>query len=98
MIEEGYSHAKLLENHVGDLVLDLIMENDVNYACTCSREKALSSMYMLSVEDFKDIIEKQETLNVDCEMCGVKYRFDQTDINLVYKKSGKASVHWSLDS
>lgn len=93
LIEEGQDYETLLRNHLGDLNLKEIKEHTVNYGCTCTREKASQSLMLLSKKDFEEILQSQENLNVDCEMCGLVYSFDYKEINLIYLESGKAEIH-----
>ena len=93
LIEDGASFEELLKNHIGDLEMKEIKDHDVQYGCTCSKEKAASSLKLLEAKDFEEILQSKETLNVDCEMCGLIYQFDSTEVNLIYKKSGKAKIH-----
>ena len=93
LIEEENDHVTLLRNHLGDIEVKEVKDHPVEYVCTCSKEKAETSMSLLQVEDFEEILKTKETLNVDCEMCGMIYQFDHTEVNLVYKKSGKAKIH-----
>lgn len=93
LIDMGADYEKLLSNYVGDIELEEIKEHSVDYGCTCSREKASNSLSMLEAEDFKEILESKENLNVDCEMCGLVYSFDFEEINMIFKNSGKASIH-----
>ncbi len=93
LIEEKKDFKALLDNHAGCIDFKEIRSNTINYGCTCSREKAEQSLFLLTMNDFVEIIASQETLNVDCEMCGLNYAFDFEEINLIYKKSGKAQIH-----
>ena len=93
LIEKGDSFDDMLKNHMGDIPFTELKSNDVNYGCTCSREKAASSLKLLEAKDFDEILTSKETLNVDCEMCGLVYSFDYSEINLIYKESGKAPIH-----
>ena len=93
LMEQGKNFEDLLINHLGQIECKEIKAHDVNYGCTCSVEKAGDSLQMLAVEDFKEILQSQETLVVDCEMCGIQYSFDSEKINMIFKKSGKAKIH-----
>lgn len=93
LIEDGSSFEELLYNHLGQIECKEIKAHDVNYGCTCSRAKASDSLQMLTVEDFKEILQSQESLMVDCEMCGLQYSFDSEEINMIFKQSGKAKIH-----
>ncbi len=93
LVEEGQDHRSLLANHLGEMEMIEVRQNEVEYGCTCSREKAQDSLRLLDADDFEDILQSKENLNVDCEMCGLTYSFDIEEINLIYKKSGKAKIH-----
>jgi molecular chaperone Hsp33 len=93
LIEERHDFESLLRNHLGDISMREVRSHAVDYGCTCSKKKASQSLRLLPKADFEEILESQETLNVDCEMCGLTYQFDFTEINMVYLESGKANVH-----
>lgn len=93
LIEDGKNHDELLMNYLGGLEIKEVKSHSVDYGCTCSKEKAGDSLLMLEGKDFQEILASQEDLNVDCEMCGLVYSFDQQEVNLIYKRSGKASIH-----
>ncbi len=93
LIEDGQDHRGLLANHLGEIEMNPIKQHDVEYACTCSKEKAKNSLLLLDAKDFEEILQSKEILNVDCEMCGLVYGFDYEEISLIYKESGKAKVH-----
>lgn len=93
LIEKGATYIELLANHLGPLSINEVRSNEVNYGCTCSREKASHSLYMLDGTDFNEILNSMENLNVDCEMCGLVYSFNYKEVNMIYKASGKAKIH-----
>ncbi|MEM7647305.1 MAG: Hsp33 family molecular chaperone HslO, partial [Pseudomonadota bacterium] len=94
LIEKEASFEDLLKNHIGDKIeMKEVKSHKVHYGCTCSREKAAASLEMLEAKDFQEILQSQETLNVDCEMCGLVYQFNFEEVNMIFKKSGKAKIH-----
>lgn len=93
LIEEGQDHRGLLANHLGEMEMNELRGNTVEYGCTCSEDKARNSLMLLDSKDFEEILQSKENLNVDCEMCGLIYSFDFDAINLIYKESGKAKIH-----
>lgn len=59
----------------------------VEISCTCSQEKVLNSLKLLGEKELLKIIEeKEERLDVGCEMCGKKYYATQKDIKSVYNE------------
>lgn len=94
LIEQNADYSDLLANHVGhSFNFSEIRNNEVNYGCTCSKDKASQSLFLLNVNDFVEILDAREDLQVDCEMCGITYTFNFEEINLIYKRSGKAQIH-----
>jgi molecular chaperone Hsp33 len=58
---------------------------DMQIACSCSIEKILNSFRLLGAEDLKDMLEKKEVVDVQCEMCGKKYKVDTPLIQDIYE-------------
>lgn len=59
----------------------------VEIVCTCSLDKVLNSLKLLGEKELKKIIEdKEEPLEVGCEMCGKKYQAFLKDIKNVYNE------------
>jgi molecular chaperone Hsp33 len=57
----------------------------VQISCSCSVEKVLGSFKLLGEEELKKIILDQEVIDVQCEMCGKKYRIDHFQVKDVYQ-------------
>lgn len=93
LIESGETPLNLLRNHLGDIEVQQIKDHPVRYACTCSRDKAAQSLHLLESQDFDEILAAPESLNVDCDMCGLTYSFSHSDVQDIYKLSGKAPLH-----
>ena len=93
LIEEEHDHCNLLKNHLGDIPMKEVKSHSVDYGCTCSKDKAGNSLQLLPKEDFQQILQSQESLNVDCEMCGLVYNFSFQEINVIFLASGKADIH-----
>ncbi len=93
LIEEGNDFKTLLKNHLGDIETKEVKQHSVDYGCTCSKEKASNSLRLLPKQDFEEILQSQQNLNVDCEMCGMVYSFSFKEINVIFIESGKADVH-----
>lgn len=58
-------------------------------SCSCSREKVTSSVKLLGADEVKDMIEKEETTIVKCEMCGRKYGLVTEDLKDIYQSLRK---------
>ena len=93
LMEQTGDFKQWLANYLGDIEMEEIATNKVTYHCTCSKEKASVSIAMLPNEDFMEIFDEGQNINVDCEMCGLVYNFNMDEVSYIYKNSGKASIH-----
>lgn len=52
----------------------------VSFECPCSRRKISAVLRTLGRVELEDIIRERGSIDVDCQFCGKKYRFDQIDV------------------
>lgn len=50
-----------------------------HFACTCSRERVARMLEGLGRAEVDDIVAEQGRVEIGCEFCGAKYRFDAVD-------------------
>ena len=55
-----------------------------NFACTCSRERVMNMLRGLGREESESLIEERGEVEVGCEFCGLKYRFDAVDVGEMF--------------
>jgi len=49
------------------------------FACTCSRERVAAMLQGLGVQEIEETLAEQGEIDVACDFCGQKYRFDAVD-------------------
>ena len=54
------------------------------FACSCSRERVRSMLRGLGREESEGLIEERGLVEVGCEFCGLKYRFDAVDVGEMF--------------
>ncbi|MCW5653597.1 Hsp33 family molecular chaperone HslO [Hydrogenophaga sp.] len=59
-------------------------EQGPRFACTCSRERVSGMLRGLGHEEVESILAEQGQVEVGCEFCGTKYRFDPVDAAQVF--------------
>jgi molecular chaperone Hsp33 len=69
-----------------------------HFACSCSRERVASMLQGLGVEEVESVLAEQGQVEVGCEFCGMKYRFDPVDAAQLFlprppQAPGSSSVH-----
>ncbi len=80
------ARAALGECAGGMRVLD---ERPVSFFCPCSRERAASTLGMLSQEDLKEMILETNEAEVTCDFCGRQYRFTEVELEVIRRKREK---------
>lgn len=87
---------ELLQLPTKELLYRLYSEDDIrvfepdsyHFECTCSKERTLSMIYQLNLDEVKSILAEQEdALFVDCEFCGKRYLFKESDLDFSLFKS-----------
>jgi molecular chaperone Hsp33 len=53
---------------------------ELTYRCTCTRAKSDQTLRVFGAEELDDILRQDGEINVDCEFCGTKYRYDAVDV------------------
>ena len=79
MIDEGYSAIDII-TEITDGDYHLLEERELNYFCTCSKEKFKKGIKSLGVTEVKDILEKDKKCEVTCNFCNTKYSFDEKEL------------------
>jgi molecular chaperone Hsp33 len=51
----------------------------MRFLCTCSRERVAGMLRMLGRDEVRSILEERGSIDVSCEFCNSKYRFDSVD-------------------
>ncbi|MEO7115088.1 MAG: Hsp33 family molecular chaperone HslO [Caldimonas sp.] len=54
------------------------------FSCTCSRARVGAMLRSLGRVEVDDIVREQAQVEVGCEFCGVKYRFDPVDVGELF--------------
>lgn len=54
------------------------------FACTCSRERVRGMLRGLGREEVESIVAERGDVEIGCEFCGVKYRFDAVDVGELF--------------
>ncbi len=50
------------------------------YQCSCDRAKMQNALFSLGQEDLRDLMEKEEGVDMRCEFCRQSYHFDKSEL------------------
>ena len=84
MIGEGLTPEQILEK-----VLDepkILSRTEINFSCTCSKEKVEAMLISLGTEEIQSMIEEQGEAEIHCHFCNERYHFDKNDLDQVLKE------------
>ena len=54
------------------------------FACSCSRERVGTMLKGLGRAEIDSILEEQGKVEIGCEFCGAKYRYDPVDVGELF--------------
>lgn len=86
LFDKGLSNEEIAALALQDIEYDLFDEIDVEYRCTCSRERMEKAMKGIDKKDLRKMFDEQiaegkdEVLEVECRFCNTKYSFTPEDI------------------
>ena len=86
LFDKGMSNEEIASLALQDIEYDLFDEIDVDYLCTCSRERMENAMKSIDKKELRKMFDEQiaegkhEELEVVCRFCNTKYGFTPEDI------------------
>lgn len=64
--------------------------SDVTFRCDCSRTRTAGSLRFMSEDELNEILEQEGVVEVACQFCNTRYRFDSADITALFSATGQA--------
>ncbi len=86
LFEAGLDNQAIADIALKDIPFDVFDELDVEYRCTCSRERVTRALITLGKQELLNMLEEQkaegqpERLTVNCRFCDKKQSFNRQDI------------------
>ncbi len=86
LFDKGYTNEQITEIALRDIPYDLFDEIEVEYKCTCSRERIGKAIRAMGERDVRKLFDEQvaegkpEELEVECHFCNSKYVFTPSDL------------------
>lgn len=57
----------------------------LRFQCSCSRERTTVTLISLGEAEMRQILAEQNLVELECQYCGEQYRFDEKDIDALFK-------------
>ncbi len=77
--------TELLRRLFHEHLITLHPARNLQFSCTCSRERAERMLRALPKEEILELLETQGMVDVTCEICGARYEYDAVDTHQVYE-------------
>lgn len=91
LFEKGYDNEKIANIALRGIEFDIFDELEVEYKCTCSRERVSEALHSLGKKELYKMLEEQlaegkdESLEVLCKFCDKKEIFTKNDIDKLFE-------------
>lgn len=70
----------------------LLEAESVLFRCRCSRERIENTLRALGRSELEDILQEQDTIEVDCEFCNRHYSLDKIDVERLFAEDIRVPV------
>ncbi len=81
LLQAGKSLPQIIDELVGDIGLEMLPGSQmVQFSCKCTRDRMLSALKMLGVDELKDMIAVDDGAEAVCHFCNEKYRADSNQL------------------
>ena len=80
LIAGGATVLEIAKIALAGIPFDVFDNYEVEYRCTCSRERMLDALITLPESDIEEIFEKENSMQTECHFCDKKYRFTREEI------------------
>ena len=90
LFEAGLSNQEIADIALKDIPYDVFDELDVEYRCTCSRDRVSRALITLGKDELMKMLEEQKAengadqLTVNCRFCDKKQYFNRQDIENLF--------------
>jgi len=77
-------HNRLLYRLFHEQPLRLFDPSQVQFACSCSRERSAEALKSLGQDDVEQLLIEQEIIEIDCQFCNQLYRYNAADVRALF--------------
>lgn len=85
LLAQGYTPEMILDKLLGEFGLEITDKMPVQFHCDCSKERVEKAIASISKEELQSIIDDGEPIEVNCDFCNTKYKFDINELKEIIK-------------
>ena len=87
LLDKGYTPEQLLQELVGNLVLEIADSVPTRFYCDCSKEKVEKVVASIGKKDLQEMIDDGEDIEVKCHFCDAAYNYTIEELKEIMKRS-----------
>jgi molecular chaperone Hsp33 len=86
MIRDGARPVDLLRAALGGIELELLDEKPVNFACSCSYERAVSLISSIDPQELESMLHEDKGAVMTCHFCNEIYRLGEAELKSIMQE------------
>lgn len=87
LIEQGLTPEEILAEFFGQEQLKILETMQINFQCSCSKERFSDAIVSLGEAEIKDMIEEDGHAEAHCHFCNEKYQFSRDELEQLLKEA-----------
>lgn len=87
MLTGGMSLTDILDRALDGMEYDVFDELNIEYRCTCSRERMEQALASLGKKELSDMIREDNGAEISCHFCNKTYKFDAGQLGDMMERS-----------
>lgn len=88
LLDAGRTPDEIIRMVLKGFDVEIMEETDVNYVCSCSRDRIARALKSLGVKELSTILDEQGEAEVTCHFCDKKYQFTKGDLKEMIREIG----------
>ncbi|NLP35333.1 MAG: Hsp33 family molecular chaperone HslO [Clostridiales bacterium] len=86
LLDQDMTPEMILEHILGDLGVKILDRTPTAFECDCSKERVEKAIISIGEKDIKEMIEDNETVEVNCQFCSEHYHFSIDELKDILKQ------------
>ncbi len=78
--DSGKDNVEILSEIMGEIEFDVFDQTEVDYICSCSRERVSAMLASLSNDELDEMINENKSFDIGCQFCDNIYTFTSEEI------------------
>lgn len=89
MLAKGFSPEEMCKTALSGFDVEVIDEIPIDYICTCSREKVINSIKLLTDDEIRSLADEKGYAVANCHFCNKNHRFTKKQLEDIIDSKNK---------